>query len=55
VFEVSFCPPNTLFEQVGVELEKDGSIKVDGQNQTTILKYLVPPQNQALSVSCRSA
>ena len=25
-----------LFEQVGVELEKDGSIKVDGQNQTTV-------------------
>jgi len=23
-------------EQVGVELEKDGSIKVDGQNQTTV-------------------
>ena len=29
-----------MFEQVGVELEKDGSIKADSQNQTTILKYL---------------
>ncbi len=50
LFAVTFGPPDTLFEQVGVVLEKGGSIKVDGQNQTTILKYLVPPQNLALSV-----
>ncbi len=55
VFAVTFGPPDTLFEQVGVVLEKGGSIKVDGQNQTTILKYLVPPQNLALSVSCQQA
>ena len=39
-----------MFEQVGVELEKDGSIRVDGQNQIMLPKYLMSPQNQALSV-----
>jgi len=39
-------------EQVGVELEMGGSIKLDGCSQTMLPQHLVSPQNQALLVSC---
>ena len=35
-------------EQVGVELEMGGSIKLDGCNQTMLPQHLVSPQNQVL-------